>query len=108
MGDFYFQGVEALNLNKVTVTPIQLAGESGYSIAGDQTTLVGNGTADGTITNLFEFQVPENYTQAGEKPCFSVESPTKFFWYGVFYILPNGVVWVIVDDFIRNITTNFT
>jgi hypothetical protein len=56
VGDFYFQGVEALNLNKATVTPIQLAGESGYSITGDQTTLVGNGTADGMINNSFEFR----------------------------------------------------
>lgn len=67
--------MEVLDLNKATVTPIQLGGESGYSVVGDQGTFTGNDT----VVNGFDFQQPWDYTQAGVETCF--EPPLWFTWY---------------------------
>ncbi|KAE9374016.1 hypothetical protein N431DRAFT_454827 [Stipitochalara longipes BDJ] len=57
VGDFYYKGIEYLNLNHATVTPIQQAGLPGYSVTGDQSTFVNQSTENG-----FTFQEPVNYT----------------------------------------------
>jgi len=69
-GEFYYKGIELLDLNKATVSPITLAEENGYSVIGDESTFVNQ-----TEVNNFRFQQPENYTQAA---CF--ESPLYFSW----------------------------
>jgi hypothetical protein len=73
-GQVYYQPIEVLNLNEAKVAPIQFAGASGYSVAGDQST-----SANLTVDNGFRFQQPHNYTLAGVSPCF--DAPPLFSWY---------------------------
>ena len=73
-GQVYYQPIEVLNLNEAKVAPIQLAGASGYSVAGDQST-----SDNLTVYNGFKFQQPHNYTLAGVAPCF--DAPLIFSWY---------------------------
>ena len=77
-GQVYYQPIEVLNLNEAKVVPIQLAGASGYSVAGDQST-----SDKLTVENGFRFQQPHNYTLAGVAPCFEV--PLLFFWYTLLF-----------------------
>ncbi|KAE9378649.1 hypothetical protein N431DRAFT_363280 [Stipitochalara longipes BDJ] len=64
-GQAYYLPIEVLNLKEATVSPIQLAGESGYSVSGNQST-----SGNLTVDNGFRFQQPHNYTLAGVTPCF--------------------------------------
>ena len=58
---FYYEALELINLNEATVTPLMIeGGEKGYSVVGDRSTFVSNGTS----VNKFDFERPMNYSHS--------------------------------------------
>lgn len=58
---YYYVPLPIIDLNKATISKINSGGKEGYSVAGDQSTFVSNGT----VKYSFDFQRPGNYSEDG-------------------------------------------